>query len=94
MFDRTLKVAFKISRRKREMGQVIAEIRSKSFCKICGRNHDLTFHHREPAKKCFVVGQKRTLCWRKLLREIAKCDMLCIKCHKRLHRDVERTHPV
>ena len=58
-------------------------------CKKCGyREHAaaLVWHHRDPAEKSFEVGPgaaKRS--WSSLLKEIAKCDVLCANCHAITH---------
>ena len=58
-------------------------------CSLCGESRPacLTFHHRDPAKKIIEVSilvtrhNKRE----RVLSEIAKCDVLCEKCHADLH---------
>lgn len=57
-------------------------------CERCGESHIacLEFHHKDPKKKekalCLVAnnwGKKR------LLAEIAKCEVLCSNCHRKHH---------
>ena len=64
------------------------EIKSQLFCIKCGENHIscLEFHHRDPNEKekaiCIVAyywSKKR------VLDEIAKCDVLCSNCHRKHH---------
>lgn len=50
-------------------------------CQKCGSSDDLEFHHRDKTKKvCHKVYS-----WRKdrIAAELAKCDLLCQKCHLR-----------
>lgn len=55
-------------------------------CLICGYNkcqRALQFHHREPDLKMFEVNASTvTRCkWEDVLKEIEKCDLLCVRCH-------------
>ncbi len=57
-------------------------------CKECGENHIacLEFHHRNPAEKAFGIGHSFVgKSMEQLRKEIAKCDVLCANCHKKLH---------
>jgi hypothetical protein len=53
-------------------------------CQKCGgvfHTAAMQFHHRDPAEKSFNIGN---CAWRSeevLMREIAKCDLLCANCH-------------
>ena len=62
----------------------------KSPCK-CGESDPiaLDFHHRNPEEKEFNIGQAltRRVSLVKLLEEVAKCDVMCANCHRKLHRD-------
>lgn len=59
------------------------------FCTRCGENHPacLDFHHRDPVEKDFAVHQAIRRRWgqARVLAEIAKCDVLCANCHRKLH---------
>ena len=72
---------------------VVAEFRRKTKlkavkfkggkCERCGYSKSIAamdFHHRDPAKKDFSVGQA-VRSWEVVLREIKKCDLLCANCH-------------
>jgi hypothetical protein len=57
-------------------------------CMICGECDPivLDFHHREPQQKDFqLIG---SFCYSRsresILKEIAKCDVLCSNCHRRV----------
>jgi len=58
-------------------------------CTKCGENHPATldFHHRDPKDKIGSIAHSSCLGWgmKKLLKEIAKCDVLCANCHRKLH---------
>lgn len=63
------------------------EYKLKHPCEICGEKHPicLTFHHRDKAKKDNEVASLLNNSWKKLKDEIAKCQVLCENCHKKLH---------
>ena len=58
-------------------------------CQECGEGHPacLVFHHRDPSTKLFnfnapdLVGHSAT----EIEEELAKCDVLCANCHRKLH---------
>lgn len=57
----------------------------KLGCKSCRVKEGLTFHHRDPAKKRFNIGDGRFRSWSALHRELEKCDILCKACHRVAH---------
>lgn len=73
-------------------GKRIASIADILVCIRCGERdfYCLEFHHRDPKTKLFTVGQHfNHMAWGRVLEEIAKCDVLCANCHRKLHA-VER----
>jgi len=60
-------------------------------CIQCGekRLECLDFHHRDRTTKLGHIGEFRKFGIRRLLAEIAKCDVLCANCHRTFHK-VER----
>jgi 5-methylcytosine-specific restriction endonuclease McrA len=52
-------------------------------CAVCGiRDPDvLDFHHIKP--KLRPVSQMHEYAWKTILKEIAKCQILCSNCHRR-----------
>ena len=61
----------------------------KTACLYCHESHIacLDFHHREPNEKSFNMGSAH-LCRRNIENvklEIAKCDVICSNCHRKLH---------
>jgi len=61
-------------------------------CLCCGEDHPsvLEFHHRDPETKEFNVARKirSAQTWedlQEIRQEMAKCDILCSNCHKKVH---------
>lgn len=58
-------------------------------CMKCGYNkciEALQFHHRDPSKKSFELGQNdKTRSWKDYWKEAQKCDLLCANCHAEEH---------
>ena len=65
------------------------EYKSQLRCERCLETHPacLEFHHREPKKKEIVVSKALDWGWsiERILTEIAKCDVVCANCHRKLH---------
>lgn len=65
-------------------------------CVECGNDDVLVleFHHLDPAEKDFTIGNavaKRRLSWKRVQREIEKCQVLCANCHKRKTAKAQNT---
>lgn len=77
--------SYKKARRKWFSEEIIA----KSSCIKCGENHPgcLDFHHRDPNDKYMEVTKMVDAKCKeeRILAEIAKCDILCANCHRKLH---------
>jgi hypothetical protein len=83
------KVRAKVKAQKRATWAWFREFKKTLACMRCGENHPATidFHHRDPSQKDFLAsracsvgrGKKSTL------EEIAKCDVLCSNCHRKVH---------
>ena len=65
---------------KRKIRHILYESRG---CKVCGvRDPEvLDFHHLKD--KNWAVSEMRGYAWDKVLKEIAKCEILCSNCHRR-----------
>jgi hypothetical protein len=53
-------------------------------CEMCGYNEHpaaLTFDHIDPDGKLFNIADYGTKGWEAILREVAKCRVLCANCH-------------
>ena len=82
---RQLKKRAEYVRRRREQMELVNRIRSLP-CACCGESFPICameFDHREASQKmgtvCFMAGRVGI---RKLLEEIAKCDIVCTNCHR------------
>ena len=66
-------------------------------CSICGYNKyigALEFHHLNPNKKDFGIGQKGcTRCWEKVKEELDKCILVCANCHREIHAGIIQLLP-
>jgi|SRR5580704_4933195 hypothetical protein len=67
----------------------LAEYKKTLSCSLCGENHPacLDFHHRDPSDKNGHVTDliNRNCSIATIQKEIAKCDVLCGNCHRKLH---------
>jgi 5-methylcytosine-specific restriction endonuclease McrA len=63
-------------------------------CESCGYKKSiiaLTFHHREPLFKEFELsGTGLCKSWDKLVKELDKCQLLCVNCHYELHENEDK----
>ena len=80
----------KLKKKREEYRALVAEIRAKSKCEICGENHPacLDFHH-EGDKAIEISNAIPHWGKTRLLEEIAKCKILCANCHRKLHYERE-----
>jgi hypothetical protein len=61
-----------------------------SCCKQCGYNKNLavlSFHHLNPESKEFTIDARSLISQSKesILKEIDKCQLLCMNCHQEIH---------
>src|SRR5579859_1731039 len=82
------RIADKKERKKRNH-LFVSEYKKTHPCVRCGESEPccLDFHHVDPSKKFRVIGgmADRGFSIKKIIAEIAKCEMLCANCHRRLH---------
>lgn len=74
--------------RRAKIFQWLTSIKVKTRCKFCGEKEPvcLDFHHRETEQKKFNIGISwHAVSRKKLEAEVAKCDVLCSNCHRKLH---------
>ena len=77
-----------ISRRNRvERHAEIDRIKSVACkdCKLTFAPHVMDFDHRDPSSKSFEISfavNKTTCPWSRILTELAKCDVVCVCCHR------------
>ncbi len=67
-------------------------------CQICGKKEIsfikdpkfqsvLSFHHINKSSKNFDIAHNYgKVSWKKLIKELDKCDLLCLNCHRRIHK--------
>jgi hypothetical protein len=63
-------------------------LKANKSCK-CGESNPfcLDWHHRNPDEKSFCISRARN-CRKSratILEEIAKCDLVCANCHRKIH---------
>lgn len=77
------------ARRRRELAAWYLQLKSQLVCTRCGESHPacLQFHHDDPATKEIAVSDamRRGFGKARMLREIAKCTVLCANCHIKHH---------
>jgi hypothetical protein len=77
-------------RERRTAGQQFLERLRELPCADCGRRYPpcvMEFDHRDPSEKSYLVSQMPgRVAFRRILEEIAKCDIVCANCHRK------RTH--
>jgi hypothetical protein len=76
-------------RRKEEIDEFVRQQKVGLFCKRCN-NSDirvLDFHHRDRDGKEVGISYIRARGWsdERILREIARCEVLCANCHRIEH---------
>jgi hypothetical protein len=76
------------SLQRKQNARLIVQEAKKPGCSLCSENHPavLDFHHRD--RKTKVAGVNRMAQWgyseTRLRAEIAKCDVLCANCHRKV----------
>lgn len=68
---------------------IVAEARARG-CRCCDETEIacLDFHHRDRDEKSFNVMEMLTRSEQMLRDEIAKCDVLCANCHRKVHAGI------
>jgi len=79
-----------ISRRIQTLSEYVERRKAEIGCKYCPEDHPgcLDFHHRDPSEKTLDVSRiVRDRGWSigRIEIEIAKCDVVCANCHRKLH---------
>lgn len=82
----------KITKRGRERKQKIVDD-AGGKCIICGYSGPLrtmSFHHRNPKEKLFGLASSElsSKTMEQIKNEVAKCDLLCIRCHLELEDEL------
>jgi hypothetical protein len=75
--------------RRHEVIAWYAEMKGTLSCRRCGESHPacLQFHHSDPASKEMMLADAVRRGWsrQRILREAAKCEVLCANCHMKHH---------
>lgn len=82
----------KIYERRKEIQRWFRGYKATLHCIQCGEDHPacLVFHHRDLNEKDFSIAHMLTGYGKKrILEEIAKCDVLCANCHRKLHWELK-----
>jgi hypothetical protein len=79
----------RITKYKNAVREWVEEYKAKSKCCVCGENHPATldFHHKDPTQKDFSIsrGGHSIRSLKKVKEEVAKCEIICSNCHRKLH---------
>ena len=81
--------------RRKRLVEIVAEYKAQSGCRYCPEEHPaaLDLHHLDPSIKVATVRQlcDRTVRAETLLAEMAKCEVVCSNCHRKLHAGITLT---
>lgn len=69
----------------------VADYKAERGCVRCGETDPivLEFHHRNPAEKEYDAARFPRLSRPRLDAELAKCDVVCANCHRRIHHELK-----
>ena len=70
--------------------EFIRSIRADCRCESCGTADNLHFHHRDPSSLKFRLAHPSGRSITTIHAELAKCSVLCVSCHARLHHEDRR----
>lgn len=77
----------KALKRTQEIKDLVADLKTK--CNRCPEKHPacLQFHHKDPTQKEFGISVAVKHAWslKRIMAEIAKCEVLCANCHAKEH---------
>jgi hypothetical protein len=75
--------------RRKDLYYRVFKIRYDGCCSVCGYEdyRALDFHHIDPSTKIDTIAQlcNRSVAWRRLDVELAKCELICANCHRIEH---------
>lgn len=80
-----------IVKRRKKLKQMAVDYKGGK-CSICGYNKSiraLIFHHLDPTKKDFNIGDAGNRTWEKIKEEIEKCALVCSNCHAEIEDEIE-----
>jgi hypothetical protein len=81
-----------LKNRRKNTRQFLETYKSERGCSRCFENHPacLEFHHRDPDLKEIEISDVICSGWayKRIMKEIEKCDIFCSNCHRKLHYKV------
>jgi hypothetical protein len=85
------KIKARQKRYSKELRSISVELKQRNGCVSCGiKDHRvLDWHHKDKLSKQFeisnIYAKSRLVSKKRLLAEIAKCELLCANCHRIEH---------
>ena len=94
--ERALRIAKRSTQKKdkhipglsyKEKREILDDIKRSRACYFCQEDEPvaLDFHHRDPNEKDFTVSAEIHKTINQLLEEVAKCEVICANCHRKIH---------
>lgn len=82
-----IKAKIRTKKRHEEIRQLLNEYVKDKSCVNCGESDPVVFefHHKNPKEKEFEIGSALNRKRENVLKELAKCIILCANCHRRVH---------
>lgn len=78
-----------VQTRRKKIHEWYFALKATLVCSKCGENHPacLEFHHRDSKEKEVGIAICVRQGWsqKRILEEMAKCDVLCSNCHRKHH---------
>jgi hypothetical protein len=79
----------RVAANKRKNAKLVWKIKEDGECIHCGEDFPecLDFHHRDPKEKTHTISHMATRGYgiKAIRAEIAKCDLVCANCHRKIH---------
>lgn len=81
--------ADRVKLRRTKQQELLKEAKAGKCCLVCRENDPccLDYHHRDPGEKFMTVNDmvRQRYSHKRILAEMAKCDLLCANCHRKHH---------
>ena len=74
-----------MSKKRLHRRHILSLIKMEAGCMDCGYKDNayaLDLDHRDPSTKSFCISDGIHKPWGDILKEIAKCDVVCSNCHR------------
>lgn len=83
----------KNDKRQQKIKEWLESYKKSVKCESCPENHfaTLDFHHIDPDEKDLEISKTLKQGWgiARIQKEIAKCQVLCSNCHRKLHWEIK-----